>query len=298
MNDVVCMERDKQYQKQAMAEQVTKKERKSDLDSNALSREEKLLHAYFDGELTAVEERKARQQLTSDVRMNEDLEDLQSMRLAVRDWHRQQLSSPVVQALDVWKDIEREVKSHHQEGWFVKVFQRWSEMLSLSTRPAMAVACGVIIAVGISSVYQQQENAEFVSRVLSGVSSSPEEDFSQSGTHFRLASQEVGSGGVTVGTENNLRWGRRAHLSELNRLLLEGRMEQMLGASRIARESSVGASSAHESTFPRGVTVGDLRADGLDIDWVSSPQEVRIVPSQDRMGPPVIWVARKSSFGR
>lgn len=289
------MERDKKDQKQAMAEQEER------FLQRALDRDEKLLHAYFDGELTAVEERKAQKQLTADPRMREKLDDLQSMRVAVRDWHQEQLSSPAVQALNVWKVIEKDVTSlaQHREGWAVGIFQRLNEMLSemLATpfRPAMAVACGVIIALGLSSAYQQQENAEFVSRVLSGVSS-PE---AQRGTSFHLASQELTAGSVVEGGSDQ-RWGRRAHLSELNRMLLEGRMEQMVGVSHLSRESSVRESNGRERevVFPRGVSVGDLRVDGLDIDWVSSPQEVRILPSQDRMGPPVIWVARKSSFGR
>ena len=218
-------------------------------------KEEKLLGAYFDGELSG----RKRELIASRLEgadFKEEFDGLREVRQSVRGWMRERATKDV----DIWSAIssELQVEEPSLRGRLGEFFQ------SLFRAPVLAGGFAAAALVVMLNVADSGKPAG--------------ESLTQVAKTNQLSTPEL----VEV---------RRATPLEVPRATLVAYRKQL--ERNLSRR--IAAQTLPQVIDRNFILGGLRSGGGADIDWVRTKKPFAIYPSEERDTPPVIWVARANS---
>jgi hypothetical protein len=258
-------------------------------------KEELLINALFDGELSKRQEQDLRECLKKGSNgFNRDevslkFQQLHDVRSSYRAWHEEALDGlPKISEDIFWENILEKIKEPHQSTEFKQTFfsqiqaQLQEFFGSLRVAPAMGGAFAIMLAVFLTTNANQSTTGK-IAKV------SNEQNIFQS-TEFGNASVLASASQTNVGesvplTESDaLRVGK---FSASPTMSYQNKLPQFRTVGSHTRRA---LSSQYELAQQMREELNDEIA---SVDWISSDREIRIVPTEDKSVAPVIWVANR-----
>ena len=233
-------------------------------DEKDLQAKDRLLNLFIDGEMTSDKAADYRAEvLAKDPQAQAEHQSLLNIRREIRDYNAERTAEVLAQVKteQLWQRIEREIDREE------KVSLPWWRAFSIPAF-SLAAACAVIaFALGtqfgntnnspngdLYAAANKLENSTVSSAAMNTNVTSAGDNF-----EFKLSSHENGANHEILVAANQE--------GLLHRVPIELDSEQLIGVDR---------------SIP-------FRSNGIDIDWIKSDRQYRIVPSGKAV--PVIWVS-------
>ncbi len=248
--------------------------------------EEQLLSAYIDGELDPRRETKFRAALPEQL-IDDEIAELHLLRQGVRDWFGAEYQRTAEKNHNLWAKIAPEIEQTlaRRQNSIVAQFGDWVSSWSEALRGQrvtrqLGVACALGLALTLYVARPSEEPNEVAFQ----------ETFEKSNIVPRPQVAPIQMVGTKTRSVSPLT------ISGDQKALYLGELNRRLAASWERQHNGRRMRMPVEQVLQRNFVLGGLRTGGLDIDWIKSDKQVRIVAAEEAGKPPVLWVARQGSI--
>ncbi|HQH28766.1 MAG TPA: hypothetical protein PLP17_15340 [Oligoflexia bacterium] len=280
-------------------------------DDKRKKREQAILHAFFDGEVSADERLYVQQKLEADdAEFKKELQSLDLIRQELRSWVGEQLHGPGTEPhrVDLWSKLESRLAKG--EGLPPRGLQYWTErMLDVCSglrefwlQPQVLAPVFTVIVLAFYIGYLSggssiDEPTAVYSRQMAGVNYSASEKPPGILVSAAPAMNPVMSNNqliTMVSSSTGRADGARRYPLPFQRepsvkLAVAG--SNLLASKTGGFERTMPLVHRRLSVIRRAPVDGGLRAGSSDIDWVKTDKQFRIIQADEPTAPPVIWLS-------